>query len=1071
MVNTRNSKPRVLDDALRNAVMEVVQEANVPFKVTLTTIQSNMTFKIKGLLMFQNFACRLGNGEGTSNREGGYERLTKDQKLRLVSMHLYDKALECHKQFVKIHGKNVNEKEIVARFSNVFEDPMVEINNLKHEGEVKVYQEQFEVLLDRRELVEFYAVSLFISVLKSEISMSVRMFKPTTFKDTFCLARMQEATLALIKTKPVSQFFSQRSNNSSYASRYNSNVTPAISIILKPLLHLPSSSNNSTNKNVKSVFRKKLTQKELEEKEQKGCVSIVNKELPPQRNHDHAINLLPDTLPVTVRPYRLSPNQKDVVEHMVKKLLEVGVIKESQSPFSSFIVMVKKKDGTCGMCVDYMKLNNFIVKDKLPIHVVEEFIDELCGLAIDTLKIQAMNSWPIPTTLKQLRVINVSTDLLKRIQDGWQKDESLQKLIQKLHANPNTPSNLSSKLIRGHFGVSVTLQNLKSIVYWKGMRKWFKSQIRKYDVCQRNKPDLSTYPGFIQPFPIPSTISIYMDFIEANTVSRVLMDNVFKLHEKIRKAQEFTSWSGDSVEDATWEIYVEDNMDISRIERITIKEYEIEFEVSDLLKIDLDLFTRDTPLGTIFDEFRRLSSMEDDLFAYELGVLEDFYFPCVEQPYDNLKNEGVVSTWLIQSYRKQFEEYMEIKRRLEVNGINTDVECDPTNVEFLKWLASKFNNHKTMDWYTKNALWLYWKRGDDEEVLTYDELSDLKEESLREDTDIVEIFRIETDIFDFETPLCKEFKEFNHLLQIDVDMLIGDLPGFKTCEDYKNACIYEWNKEVPWVKEKSWFDDGTWKEPNDDICHECKTFSFKSGHVEWPNCNSSKDGYYNGGNLSGMIQVGNMTYFQNYKWYEGLEDGDLKEEALKEKAILEGSWGHENREGKNLCSWWKESFEDEESREDAWSNYLSSDDNDAIQVNQERVDNHEPMEDDDDDIGDLDDYLIPQDASYYVDEEEERFKERRSKLLGIPYKKPPTFKYEKFEDLIWRIQHHGYGVSTVLYKVLNKNDGSGGMNIIWNLMCASHAGIQMFFRYITQNVAHKLYLEDHTEQIPREFSN
>ncbi|GJX18278.1 hypothetical protein Tco_0219110 [Tanacetum coccineum] len=44
------------------------------------------------------------------------------------------------------------------------------------------------------------------------------------------------------------------------------------------------------------------------------------------------------------------------------------------------------------------------------------------------------------------------------------------------------------------------------------------------------------------------------------------------------------------------------------------------------------------------------------------------------------------------------------------------------------------------------------------------------------------------------------------------------------------------------------------------------------------------------------------------------------------------------------------------------------------------------MEDDDDDIGDLDDYLIPNDASCYVDEEEERFKERRSKLLGIPYK-------------------------------------------------------------------------------------
>ncbi|GJY46922.1 hypothetical protein Tco_0435985 [Tanacetum coccineum] len=83
-----------------------------------------------------------------------------------------------------------------------------------------------------------------------------------------------------------------------------------------------------------------------------------------------------------------------------------------------------------------------------------------------------------------------------------------------------------------------------------------------------------------------------------------------------------------------------------------------------------------------------------------------------------------------------------------------------------------------------------------------------------------------------------------------------------------------------------------------------------------------------------------------------------------------------------------------------------------IGTNREWFDDHEPMEDDDDDIGDLDDYLIPKDAPYYVDEKEERFKERNNKLIGIPYKKPPTFKSEK------------------LKKVLNANEGSGGVLII-----------------------------------------
>ncbi|GJX92568.1 hypothetical protein Tco_0347154 [Tanacetum coccineum] len=426
------------------------------------------------------------------------------------------------------------------------------------------------------------------------------------------------------------------------------------------------------------------------------------------------------------------------------------------------------------------------------------------------------------------------------------------------------------------------------------------------------------------------------------------------------------------------------------------EEFKVETEVFDLLEIDVDLFTYDIPLGMIFDEFRRLSGMKNDLFTYEVEVLEPSYIPCVEQPYDDSKNgnldiyesrqcydeyermfaeavdkeiiEGVVSTWLIQSYKKQFKEYMEIKRRLEINEVNIDVECDPTNVDFAKWLASKFNNHITMDWYTKNTLWLYWKICDNEELFTYDELSDLEEENVSEENEIAKIFKIETDIFHFETPLCKEFKEFNHLLHIDVD-----------------------------VEEKPWSEYRVWKEHTDDIDHEC-----------------------------------NMIYFQNYEWYEGLEDGDLKEEVLKEKvlkekAILEGSWGHKNRKGKKFCSWLKESFgnyheldyelmlklerywggkkEKEESSEVAWRNHLPNDEWEHFErtnhvktnTNQEWFNNHEPMEDDNDDMVDFDDYLIPNDAPYYVDEEEKRFKKRRSKLLGIPYEKPPTFKSKKFD--------------------------------------------------------------------------
>nr|GEU52058.1 reverse transcriptase domain-containing protein [Tanacetum cinerariifolium] len=158
--------------------------------------------------------------------------------------------------------------------------------------------------------------------------------------------------------------------------------------------------------------------------------------------------------------------------------------------------------------------------------------------------------------------------------------------------------------------------------------------------------------------------------------------------------------------------------------------------------------------------------MENDLFTYELGVLEDSYFPGVEQSYDDLENGDLD----IYESRQCYDEY----ERMFAEAI---ILID-------------------------NRL----KKGDDEEVLTYDEFSNLEEENLCEGDEIANVFKIEIHIFLFETPQCKEFKEFSHLFHIDVDVLIKDLSGFKTYEDYKNN--YEWNNRVPWIDEKPWLEDG-----------------------------------------------------------------------------------------------------------------------------------------------------------------------------------------------------------------------------------------------------------------------
>jgi len=102
-------------------------------------------------------------------------------------------------------------------------------------------------------------------------------------------------------------------------------------------------------------------------------------DLPPNREDDHHIPLILGAQPVNIRPYRYSPQQKSEIEKQVTDMLQRRVIKPSSSPFASPILLVKKKDGTWRLCVDYWHLNAITVKNKHPLPIVDELLDELAG--------------------------------------------------------------------------------------------------------------------------------------------------------------------------------------------------------------------------------------------------------------------------------------------------------------------------------------------------------------------------------------------------------------------------------------------------------------------------------------------------------------------------------------------------------------------------------------------------------------------------------------------------------------------------------------------------------------------
>ncbi|GJX45146.1 hypothetical protein Tco_0261822 [Tanacetum coccineum] len=132
-------------------------------------------------------------------------------------------------------------------------------------------------------------------------------------------------------------------------------------------------------------------------------------------------------------------------------------------------------------------------------------------------------------------------------------------------------------------------------------------------------------------------------------------------------------------------------------------------------------------------------------------------------------------------------------------------------------------------------------RGDDKVELTDEESSDDKDE-------VAEVFRIDTNLFNFETPMCKAFKEFNYLLQIDPDLLTN---------------------------------------------RPLRTYI-----------------------------IGNQLHYQDHKWYEALEDSELKDEALRNKAIMEGLINEGDDESRyeqerrwNIYTNYDDAYEDSEKEE------------------------------------------------------------------------------------------------------------------------------------------------------------
>lgn len=128
------------------------------------------------------------------------------------------------------------------------------------------------------------------------------------------------------------------------------------------------------------------------------------KGLPPARLHDHKIPLQPGANPVNIRPYRYTHEQKDEMERQISKMLQSAIIQPSTSPYASPVLLVKKKDNSWRFCVDYRQLNKSTVKDKYPIPIIDDLLDELEGLLTIVRQVKYFSKIDLRSGYHQIRM-------------------------------------------------------------------------------------------------------------------------------------------------------------------------------------------------------------------------------------------------------------------------------------------------------------------------------------------------------------------------------------------------------------------------------------------------------------------------------------------------------------------------------------------------------------------------------------------------------------------------------------------------------------------------------------------
>ncbi|KAA3484294.1 DNA/RNA polymerases superfamily protein [Gossypium australe] len=114
--------------------------------------------------------------------------------------------------------------------------------------------------------------------------------------------------------------------------------------------------------------------------------------LPPDRKVEFSINLLPRTTLMSIAPYRMTPKELKELKLQLQELLDRGFIRPSISPWGTPVFFVKKKDGTLRLCIDYIQMNKFTIKNKYTSPRIDDIFNQFRGVtAFSKIVLRSLN--------------------------------------------------------------------------------------------------------------------------------------------------------------------------------------------------------------------------------------------------------------------------------------------------------------------------------------------------------------------------------------------------------------------------------------------------------------------------------------------------------------------------------------------------------------------------------------------------------------------------------------------------------------------------------------------------------